>query len=141
MPAFYNRHPWNLVIGFTSVGGIVVAMAAMTSWWFLMAPVGLIAILHLWRQAQRVYGLATRKYHVDTIEVDRLRYEERSATGRRFFTLALNNTEPGRYELFVPDERDWARKVPEWAQSRRAEIAMRIATSWRCEDVHVDGSP
>jgi len=137
MTPFYNRDPWNLIIGFGSLAVIVFALAAATSWWLLLALPALIASVYIWQQVVRTFALVTYGYHSQWVGNGKLRYEEISASKRRAFTLNLENTEPGHYELFVPDEGDWVKLVPNWAEQRRIEIAERIAKTWRRADVHI----
>lgn len=141
MPPFYNRDPWNLLIGFASMMVLLLVLAAVTSWWLLLAPIVPVVAIHAWIQARRVYALMTIGFHSRTIRQGRLIYEERSGRWTRSFILNLEITEPGHYELFVPSESEWAQSVPHWAAERRAEIAERIANSWRRDDVHILDEP
>lgn len=137
MPAFFNRHPQNLIIGLGAVAVVLVAFAAATSWWLLVAPFALVVAINIWRQTSRAYALVTRGFHSQQISKGRLRYEEMDGSRRRSLTLELEYTEPGHKELFIPSETVWVNSVPAWAQQRRNEIARRISETWRSEDVHL----
>ena len=137
MPPFYNRHPWNLLLGLGIITALFVVLAAATSWWLLLTPVVLIAGSYVRTQAIRAYALMTVGHHSRSIRHGRLIYEERHARRIRSLILELENTEPGHYELFVPPDLVWAQSVPHWATARRIEIAERIAASWRRDDVHI----
>ena len=137
MPAFYNRRPWNVIIGLGGLTAGLFAFAAATSWWVLLAPLALIAIVNVYRQVVRAYALAMDGYHAQSIRGGKLRYEEIHGSRIQSFSLKLENTEPGHYELFIPDETRWAEIAPDWAGQRRLEIAERIAKSWRRSGVHL----
>jgi hypothetical protein len=107
MPAFINRHPWNLIIGLAGFAVVLVAFAAATSWWLLVAPFALVAAVSLWRQTSRAYALVTCGFHSQQISKGRLRYEEMHGSRRRSLTLKLEYTEPGHQELFIPSEIIW----------------------------------
>ena len=129
-------HRWDLTISLGAICALLVAIAAVTSWWVLLAPLIVFAASFAWRQLLRVYSLTVRGYYAMTVSTRSLRYEERAPFLVRSFTLQLEHTEPGQWELFVPNEEVWARTVPEWAQARRDEISTRIAHTWRFRDVN-----
>lgn len=137
MPDFINREPWNLIIGLGGIVLILVIVAAVTTWWILLVPFVLIALANLWQQFKRLYSLFSHGFHSQQIRKGRLRYEEFHESKRRSFTLKLDYTEPGHYELFIPNEEAWSKAVPHWAQSRRKEIAERISQTWQRDDVHL----
>ncbi len=62
-------------------------------------------------------------------------YEELRDSGLETLTLELENTEPGRWELFVPSDADWRGTVPDWAENRRGEIIDRISAAFKPEDL------
>jgi hypothetical protein len=134
---FYNRKPWNLLIGIGLLLAPVVLVAGLTSWWLLFLPVGLVTGASIWKSARRALSLAKFGYHSDQIRDGLLRYEELVDKKRRALHLRLENSEPGHWELFVPDENSWSSSVPDWAIGRRSEIANRIAQTWRWRDVHI----
>jgi hypothetical protein len=134
---FYNRKPWNWWLGTAFFLAPVVLAAALTSWWLLSLPLAWAAGVQAWNAARRVFSLARFGYHAARIRGGMLRYEERTGGARRSFVLRLECTEPGRRELFVPDEKVWAANVPDWAAGRRPEIAGRIARTWRRRDVRI----
>ena len=135
---FYDRYPWNMIIGVLLVVLIVVGIANATSWWVILALLGLMVAHELWLRARRIYGLATVGYHADWFGRSRLRYTERNSGTNRSLVLDLANTEPGHFELFVPNEATWRQVVPGWAKDRRSEISGRIAQTWRPQDVHLE---
>jgi hypothetical protein len=137
MPRFFNRQPWNAIAG---LGGIVVVLfvaAALTTWWVMVTPLALVALIYGVQWVARVYALVTRGYYARQGFGAKLLYEEVHQLRLRALSLKLEHTEPGHYELFVPPEQDWLRLVPDWAKGRRSEIAERIAESWKRQDVHV----
>jgi hypothetical protein len=138
MPAFINSHPWNLMVGLGGFAVVLVAFAAATSWWLLVAPFALVVAVNIWRQTFRAYALVTRGFHSQQISKGRLRYEEMHGSRRRSLTLDLEYTEPGHQELFIPSETKWINSVPAWAQQRRNEIARRISETWKSGDVHLN---
>ena len=141
MPPFYNRHPWNLVVGFGVLVGGLIALSAATTWWLLLAPFTAIALVFVWKQFSRAYALFVLGYHSVRVGRATLRYEERAGLSIRSFELKLEYTEPGRVELFVPSSEMWASQVPDWAKARRKEICSRIAQTWRASDVHLKEDP
>jgi hypothetical protein len=69
-------------------------------------------------------------------------YEERDRAEVRSLILEMSHTEPGHYELFLPDDSAWRTSVPGWAQDRQQEIVQRIAERLKPRDIHVgDASP
>ena len=51
--------------------------------------------------------------------------------------LPVENTEPGHWELFIPDDAKWRATVPDWAKDRHQEIALRIGQAWKPKDFHL----
>jgi|HubBroStandDraft_6_1064221.scaffolds.fasta_scaffold332241_2 hypothetical protein len=64
-------------------------------------------------------------------------YEERHRHSLVALILPVGNTEPGHWELFIPDDTKWRATVPEWACDRREEIALRIGEAWKPKDFHL----
>ena len=64
-------------------------------------------------------------------------YEERHGYSLKAFILPIENTEPGHWEMFIPDDAKWRATVPDWARDRRQEIALRIAEAWKPKDFHI----
>ena len=141
MSPFYNREPWNLIVGF---GGVLffalfvfAVIAALTSPWVFVIPLFLCAYfvakaplvraVHLWRKG---YFSGSRKGNVWV-------YEERLGKETQSLSLRVENTEPGHYELFVPNDTAWRASVPIWAQDRRKEIVQRISERWKPVDFHL----
>jgi len=63
-------------------------------------------------------------------------YEERRNGIVESLRLTMENTEPGHWELFVPDDARWRASVPAWASERRQEIVGRILGRIPADDVH-----
>jgi hypothetical protein len=63
-------------------------------------------------------------------------YEEVDKFSIAAFLLPVANTEPGHWELFIPDDAKWRTMVPDWAKDRRKQIAVRIAEAWKPKDFH-----
>jgi len=137
MPAFYNRHPWNLTIALAVFSAALLSLAAATSWWVLIAPFGIAGAIYCWRRIVRFVALSRDGYFSRRTPQSALLYEELHESKIRSFTLKLENTEPGHFELFVPSDVEWKQEVPDWAIGRRIEIAERIAKHMRREDVHI----
>jgi hypothetical protein len=64
-------------------------------------------------------------------------YEEMQGLTVAALVLPIVNTEPGHWELFVPNDSEWRLAVPSWAWERRFEIASRIAEGWKPKDFHL----
>ena len=126
-PAFYNRTPWNLVIGCSVLFVIIVRIAQFTTPWILLAPIALQLIVFVRRHAGRQMSLKSKGYSAGWRIYDHWIYEERQGYAPAALLLPVANTEPGHYELFIPDEPKWRETVPAWARDRREEIALRIA--------------
>lgn len=141
MTAFYNRHPWNLIVGFGCLVAVLFWIAVMISPWVVAGIFALIAFLVLkerfirWRDLRRKGYFGGRQ--VKGVWV----YEERHGAHVRSLTLKMENTEPGHYELFLPSESVWRTSVPAWAQDRQREIVERIAERLDSSDIHASDAP
>lgn len=135
--SFYNRHPWNLIIGLVLVAGIFIGIAKITSPWVLVVPPILIAFHYSKQWSTRAIHLRAKGYFSGRQVRDKWIYEERRGGSVYSLTLEVENTEPGHYEIFVPTGDQWRASVPSWAQDRREEIAYRIAEGWKPDDFHM----
>jgi hypothetical protein len=134
---FYNREPWNLVIGFTAAFAVAISIALATSPWIFLVPLVAWAIVSIRRYFRRKWALRDRGYFGHRHGPNHWVYEERHGYSLAALILPLENTEPGHWELFIPDDAKWRATVPDWARDRRGEIALRIAEAWKLRDFHL----
>lgn len=141
MSRFYNREPWNLIVGFGFVLFlallILAPLVALTSPWVLVLPFLLCAFFFAKAPLVRAVNLRRKGYFGGRRKGDVWVYEERSGRQTLSLSLRVENTEPGHYELFVPNDAEWRASVPPWAQHRRQEIVQRISEEWKPIDVHL----
>lgn len=133
---FYNRSPWNLIIGAIFFFAVGISIAAATTPWILLVPLVLWAIRSIKRFVQRQTGLDNRGYFSHAQNHHWI-YEERHGYSLAALILPLENTEPGHWELFIPEDAKWRATVPDWAKDRRKEIALRIAEAVKPRDFHL----
>jgi hypothetical protein len=136
MEKFYNRSPWNLIIGLSVLVMILVGIALLTSLWILLVPIVLVVLPQLKFRLTRVIQLRRKGYFSGRRVRENWIYEE--LQGSKCISLILNveYTEPGHHEIFIPNQTEWRESVPAWAQDRRDEIAKRIAEAWDTNDFH-----
>ena len=134
---FYNRPPWNLVVAVILIVIAFLQIARHTTLWVLAVPLVLWAYWITSRECRRILQLQRVGYFSGTQIRNHWMYEEREGYATRAMLLPVENTEPGHWELFIPDEETWRDLVPTWAAERRAEIASRIAQGWNAADVHM----
>ena len=134
---FYNRAPWNLVLGTAFFVAPIVAVASYTSPFVLLVPFFVWIFLYAKRSAHRARCLRSRAYYSGARYRDYWVYEERHGYSDVALILPVANTEPGRWELFIPNDDTWRTTVPDWARDRRAEIVARIAESWKPDRIHL----
>jgi hypothetical protein len=133
---FYNRAPWNVVIGGLMFSIPVLWVATLTTPFVLLIPIALWLYPHAKREAARRRSLEERSYFPGARYKDYWVYEERHGFRDEAIILRMENTEHGRWELWMPDESLWRSTVPGWAQDRRAEIAARIAENLDPQKFH-----
>ncbi len=131
-----HKPPWNLMVGFVLLTGICVALARVFGLWLLVIPV-LMAAAYLTRRAKRTVGLRRKSYFGGRRAGTYWVYEEIRDGRLLTLELPMENTEPGHYELFVPEDAAWRAAVPEWAADRRDEIVHRIAERLKSADLHL----
>src|SRR5262245_14289140 len=136
MAPFYNRAPWNLVIGVGYVAVLLYGVAVATSPWVVAGIFGLIAISLLRQRFIRWSDLRHKSYFGGRRVRDTWVYEEREGPDRRALVLEMRNTEPGHFKLFLPSQSEWRTSVPAWAQDRQEEIVRRIAERLDSADIH-----
>lgn len=64
-------------------------------------------------------------YRVDHEGRDNIFYEERVGDKSRRLTIEGEMLVPG-HAVYVPDDKEWRERMPEWARDRKAEIIARI---------------
>jgi len=134
-----NKLPWNLILGSVLVLAILVGLAQIVGLWLLIALPAWVAYAQLERRLRRRSQLAQRGYFSGRRERDKWVYEELQNGVAVPLVLKVENTEPGHWELFFPNEQEWRQSAPEWAANRRAEIARRISEGWKPRDFHLPG--
>jgi hypothetical protein len=135
-PPFYNRAPWNIVLGGLLFSVPLLWIAAFTTPFILLIPIALWLFVHAKREAVRRRSLRERSYFPGARYKDYWVYEERHGLRDEAIILRVENTDPGRWELWIPEEAIWRSTVPSWAQDRRVEIAARIAENWDPQKFH-----
>jgi hypothetical protein len=134
---FYNREPWNLVIGFAAAIAAAISIALATSPWIFLVPLVAWAIVSIRQHFRRKWALRDRGYFSHRHGQGQWVYEERHGYSLVALILPVENTEPGHWELNIPDDTKWRATVPEWARDRRKEIALRIGEAWKPKDFHL----
>ena len=135
-PPFYNRAPWNLLIGASLLNVLLCALALATTPWLLLIPIFGWIYLTSYRDLVRRSQLKKKGYFAGSMYRGYWIYEEQRGYSTEALLLSVENTEPGHWELFIPDDAQWRRTVPGWALDRRKEIAGRIAEGWKAKDIH-----
>lgn len=102
--AFYNRDPWNLIVGFGCLAAVLFWIAVMISPWVVAGIFALIAAAVLKERFIRWRDLRRKGYFGGRRVKEAWVHEERHGTHVRSLTLKMENTEPGHYELFLPSE-------------------------------------
>jgi hypothetical protein len=132
------------VFGWIAVGFFIfaplLAIGSATSYWVMLLPPGLVALLYLKRWTSRKISLSRKGYYRGSMKGDYWVYEERQGSEIRSLAVGIVNTEPGHWEIFMPSELDWNETMPEWALGGRTEIGQRIAEGWSAEDFHIEDS-
>jgi hypothetical protein len=136
-PVFYRVDPWNLVIGVVVIIFGFIQIARSTSLWLLLAPLLIFIYTSVKRETLRSLSLKNRGYYPGRRLYGYWLYEEVQGFNLVALLLPVENTEPGHWELFIPDDAKWRASVPEWARDRHKEIALRIAESWKPKDFHL----
>lgn len=78
---------------------------------------------------RRYYRLRSRGFWVAREGRDTIVYEERRAgTNRRLYIQREMMTQ-GPHLIYVPNEEDWMKHMPEWAQGRRIEIIENVRSA------------
>jgi hypothetical protein len=134
---FYNRPPWNFVFGFAAALAAAYGIALTTSPWLLLLPLVAWLVVAIRRHLLRKWALRDRGYYSHRHGPHFWVYEERQGHSLVALILPVSNTEPGHWEMFIPDDAKWRATVPDWAKDRRREIALRIAEAWKATDFHL----
>jgi hypothetical protein len=134
---FYNREPWNLVIGFAAAFAVGISIALATSPWIFLGPLVAWAIVSIQRYFRRKWALRDKGYFSHWQGPGQWIYEEQHGHSLLALILPIENTEPGHWEMFIPDDAKWRATVPDWARDRRREIALRIGEAWKPKDFHL----
>jgi len=134
---FYLRKPWNMIIGCVLFAAMFIILSSMFGKWVLIVPPAWIAYVFLNIKIRRYWFLRSKGYFSGSRRRSAWLYEERDGNIIRSLSLPVEKTEPGHYELFFPRDAEWQHLVPDWAKSRRVEIAFRIAEGWKPRDFHL----
>jgi hypothetical protein len=103
----------------------------------LLAPLLMLIYSFAKRETLRSFSLRNKGYYSGRQLHEHWIYEEVQAFAIAAMLLPVANTEPGHWELFIPDDANWRASVPEWARDKRKEIALRIAEGWKTKDFHL----
>lgn len=134
---FYNRAPWNLIVGLSLFCVMVAAIALFTTPWILLIPFVIGMYVFARRNIVRTMSLKQKGYFSGRQVNEHWIYEERQGFVTAALVLPVSNTEPGHYELFIPEDALWRSTVPSWARDRREEIALRISEGWKARNFHL----
>jgi hypothetical protein len=136
-PIYYRVDPWNLVIGVVALTIGLVQMARSTTPWILSVPLLMFIYTSVKRETMRSMALRNKGYYPGRRLYDHWLYEEVQKLSVAALVLPVENTEPGHWEMFIPDDAKWRAIVPDWARDRREEIGLRIAEAWKPKDFHL----
>lgn len=97
--------------------------------WLLILLLPLIPAFWLVYYLRRYYRLRSRGFWVAREGRDNILYEERvDGTTRRLLVQGEMMT-PGPHLIYVPNEEDWLKQMPEWAHGRRFEIIENVQSA------------
>jgi hypothetical protein len=136
-PVFYRVDPWNLITAVVALTFGLMQIARSTTLWILLAPLLMFIYTFTKRETLRTLSLRNKGYSPGRRLRDYWLYEEAENFSVVALLLPMANTEPGHWELFIPDDAKWRATVPDWAKDRRLEIALRIAEGWKAQDFHL----
>jgi len=77
-------------------------------------------------ELRRFYRLRTRGFWAFREGRDNITYEERRNSSIQRLTIYGEMMYRAPHVIYVPNEEEWERKMPEWAQGRRAEILENV---------------
>lgn len=103
---FYNRAPWNLLIGVSLVVVGLCALALATTPWLLLVPLLAWIYLTCYRHLARSLHLKKKGCFAGSRHYGYWIYEERRGHSTVALLLKVENTEPGHWELFIPEDAD-----------------------------------
>jgi hypothetical protein len=129
-----TRFPWYPLLMLATIAFIVVATATVP--WLLLIPILISAYRTVRLTMRRSSQLKKWGYFSGSQHFDHWIYEERLGRSVVVLALSLERTDPNTQEMFIPDDDTWTLIVPSWAVERRAEIARRIAESWKPAHFH-----
>jgi hypothetical protein len=135
MAHWSQRRPWRALIRLSILPAFAIALCIALPILLAALP---FAILYTFVEMRisRAIGLSKRGYFGGRLGSGNWTYEELHDGSLRTLTLKAENTEPGRWELFLPTDERWRTTVPDWAKDRREEIALRIATRLKAKRLH-----
>jgi hypothetical protein len=135
MAQWSQRRPWRVLLRFSILPAFVIGLCIALPILLATLP---FAILYTFVEMRisRAIGLSRRGYFGGRLGRGNWIYEELHDGSLRILTLKAENTEPGRWELFLPADELWRTTVPDWAKDRREEIALRIATRLKAKRLH-----
>jgi len=114
-----------------------VTIAGATTPWILLLPLLICGYRSTRRNTARTTSLRQFGYFPGSQHFKYWIYEERHGYADVALILPIENTEPGHWELYIPQDDLWRQTVPNWAADRRLEIASRIAEGWKAKDFHI----
>ena len=131
------------IIIFVVIGILAIATAFLYTTSLIFNPFFLLLIIPAWviysvsrQMIKRRVSLNRLGYFGGGCERGACVYEEYVNGKLLKLKVKLENTEPGHWELFVPNESEWRSYVPEWAKDRRIEIIERIKPYYKASDIH-----
>ena len=133
---FLSRNPWNQIIGTYVFAGVLYGLSVLISPWIIVAIISFFLLSFLRERIVRSIHLRKKGYYSGSWHRGKWLYEEIRDGGVESILLEIENTDPGTYELFVPNNETWRATVPAWARDRRSEIAGRISEAWKPREFH-----
>ncbi len=129
-----NRPTQLFLVGFALIAAATVVAAVLFGKWAVIVP---IVLIPAWRFSRtlEVRGQIAAKGWSGRRFKDYWVYEEIQGRDKPSISIKLHREGADRLVFVVPDEAEWQRTMPLWAQSRRREIVDRILTAWSAADV------
>jgi len=115
---------------------VLYGLSVHISPWIIVAIISFLLLSLLWARIVRSIHLRKKGYYSGRRHQGKWLYEEIRDGAVESILLEIENTGPGHYEIFVPNNETWRATVPAWARDRRSEIAGRISEAWKPLDFH-----
>ena len=108
----------------------------------LLLVVLLVLYPFLWvvYQLRRFFRLRTRGFFVSREGRNSIEYEERRAGVTQRLIIYGEPMVSAPYVVYVPDEEEWQKEMPEWAHGRRGEILENIKLALGTKNYEYDMS-